>query len=71
MAARREKHWSRGPDAAAHRRQIALPEGLPIVPEAAGVFTLLDVAGLVLRIAGVPDLRHGVTDALAEGAEGP
>ncbi len=69
LAARRERH--RLPLQVlppSGERQFRIPEGLAAVPAQAGVLTLLDGSGDVLRIAGVPDLAQAVAGVLAEVA---
>jgi ferredoxin len=45
---------------------LKIPDDLESVPSEAGLFALFDRAGVVLRIAGVADLRRGIGEALRE-----
>jgi predicted molibdopterin-dependent oxidoreductase YjgC len=47
-------------------RLLKIPEDIEMVPRSAGLLTLFDGAREVLRVAGVPDLRRGLTEALQE-----
>ncbi|OFV79589.1 MAG: hypothetical protein A2W26_01415 [Acidobacteria bacterium RBG_16_64_8] len=47
-------------------RRLAIPSDLERTPSEAGVLTLYDASDQVLRIAGVPDLRRGLTGVLRE-----
>jgi ferredoxin len=71
LAERREGHGVARQVLPPEGRRSYLPGELRVVPDEAGVFTILDGSGEVLRIAGVADLRRGLAEAISElgGAE--
>lgn len=48
--------------------RLAIPDDLGLVPSGAGILTLFDAKGQVLRIAGVPDLAQGLLEVLRQSA---
>lgn len=66
LAGRRERSTLAEPVMPPEERQPFTTQGLEPVPHAAGVFRLFDGRGEVLRIAGVDDMRRGLTAALTD-----
>jgi hypothetical protein len=70
LASRRERHGLAGLVLPPDSWRMKIPDDLEAVPNEAGLFTLFDQAGLVLRIGGVADLRSGLAEALREPTSG-
>jgi ferredoxin len=68
LASRREKHCPAARALPPDVHKLKIPDDVPALPKVAGVFTLLDASEEVLRIAGVTDLKSGLTRALDERA---
>jgi ferredoxin len=66
LASRRARHGAATPVLAPVGRRMTIPDDLKSVPADAGIFTLFDRAGLVLRIGGAADLWRGLREALRE-----
>jgi predicted molibdopterin-dependent oxidoreductase YjgC len=66
LASRREKHGLVVQVMPPGEPRLKIPEDVSSAPTAAGVFTLLDASGEVLRVTGVADLVHGLAKALEE-----
>jgi predicted molibdopterin-dependent oxidoreductase YjgC len=68
LSARREKHCLALQVLPPGEQRLRIPADITTTPSQPGVFTLLGASGDVLRIAGVADLRQGLTDMLGEAA---
>jgi predicted molibdopterin-dependent oxidoreductase YjgC len=68
LAARRKEHQLLGQVLPPDELRLRIPADVSSLPGAAGVLTLLDATGAVLRIMGVADLARGLDRALGEPA---
>ncbi len=66
LASRREKYQLSVQVLPPDQQRLSIPGDLASLPGAAGVLTLFDTSGKVLRIAGVADLARGCRQVLDE-----